>query len=30
MDGLLFDTEILWHRAEVEIFGALGVPLDAQ
>jgi HAD superfamily hydrolase (TIGR01509 family) len=30
MDGLLFDTEILWHRAEVEIFGALGVPLEAQ
>lgn len=30
MDGLLFDTEILWHRAEVEIFGSLGVPVDAQ
>ena len=28
MDGLLFDTEILWHRAEVEIFGGLGVALD--
>jgi HAD superfamily hydrolase (TIGR01509 family) len=28
MDGLLFDTEILWHRAEVEVFGGLGVPLD--
>ena len=28
MDGLLFDTEILWHRAEVEVFGRLGVPLD--
>ncbi len=27
MDGLLLDSEILWHRAEVEIFGALGVPL---
>jgi sugar-phosphatase len=27
MDGLLIDSEILWHRAEVEIFGALGVPL---
>lgn len=31
MDGLLLDTEVLWHRAEVEIFGALGVPLvDAE
>lgn len=28
MDGLLFDTEVLWHKAEVEIFGGLGVPLD--
>ncbi len=28
MDGLLFDTEILWHRAEVAVFGGLGVPLD--
>jgi len=27
MDGLLIDSEILWHQAEVEIFGALGVPL---
>lgn len=27
MDGLLIDSEILWHRAEVEIFGTLGVPL---
>ena len=27
MDGLLIDSEILWHRAEVEIFGRLGVPL---
>ena len=27
MDGLLIDSEVLWHRAEVEIFGALGVPL---
>lgn len=27
MDGLLIDSEILWHEAEVEIFGALGVPL---
>lgn len=29
MDGLLLDSEILWHKAEVEILGALGVPLDA-
>ncbi len=28
MDGLLIDSEILWHQAEVEIFGALGVPLE--
>jgi sugar-phosphatase len=27
MDGLLIDSEPLWHVAEVEIFGALGVPL---
>ena len=27
MDGLLIDSEVLWHQAEVEIFGALGVPL---
>jgi HAD superfamily hydrolase (TIGR01509 family) len=27
MDGLLLDSEILWHKAEVEIFGSLGVPL---
>ena len=27
MDGLLVDSEVLWHEAEVEIFGALGVPL---
>ena len=27
MDGLLIDSEILWHEAEVEIFGALGVPI---
>ena len=27
MDGLLIDSEILWHEAEVEIFGALGVPM---
>ena len=28
MDGLLVDSEPLWHVAEVEILGALGVPLD--
>jgi sugar-phosphatase len=27
MDGLLIDSEVLWHKAEVEIFGALGLPL---
>ncbi len=28
MDGLLIDSEVLWHEAEVEILGGLGVPLD--
>ncbi len=28
MDGLLLDSEILWHKAELEIFGSLGVPLS--
>lgn len=28
MDGLLIDSEILWHKAEIEIFGSLGVPLN--
>ncbi len=28
MDGLLIDSEPLWHEAEVEIFGGLGVPLE--
>ncbi len=28
MDGLLIDSEVLWHRAEVEIFGAMGVPIS--
>ncbi len=28
MDGLLVDSEPLWQLAEVEILGALGVPLD--
>ena len=27
MDGLLVDTEPLWHEAEVEILGPLGVPI---
>lgn len=29
MDGLLLDSEVLWHRAEHEVFGALGVTLPA-
>lgn len=28
LDGLLVDTEPLWHEAEVEVLGALGVPLE--
>jgi mannitol-1-/sugar-/sorbitol-6-/2-deoxyglucose-6-phosphatase len=27
MDGLLIDSEVLWHEAEVEVFGSLGVPI---
>jgi sugar-phosphatase len=27
MDGLLIDSEVLWHKAELEIFGVLGVPI---
>jgi HAD superfamily hydrolase (TIGR01509 family) len=27
MDGLLIDSEVLWHQAELEIFGRLGVLL---
>jgi sugar-phosphatase len=27
MDGLLIDSEVLWHEAEIEILGGLGVPL---
>jgi beta-phosphoglucomutase-like phosphatase (HAD superfamily) len=29
MDGLLVDSEPLWHEAEIEILGALGVPIEA-
>ncbi len=29
MDGLLVDSEPLWHRAEIAVLGALGVPLVA-
>lgn len=28
MDGLLIDSERLWHEAEVDILGALGVPIS--
>jgi len=28
MDGLLIDSEILWHKAELEVFGRLGVPIS--
>jgi mannitol-1-/sugar-/sorbitol-6-/2-deoxyglucose-6-phosphatase len=28
MEGLLIDSEILWHEAEIEILGDLGVPLE--
>jgi sugar-phosphatase len=30
MDGLLIDSEILWHEAEIDILGGLGVPLAAE
>jgi sugar-phosphatase len=30
MDGLLLDSEILWHQAEIEILGDLGVPLEVE
>jgi mannitol-1-/sugar-/sorbitol-6-/2-deoxyglucose-6-phosphatase len=30
MDGLLIDSEILWHEAEIEILGGLGVPLGRE
>lgn len=29
LDGLLVDSEVLWHRAELEILAPLGVPIDA-
>jgi mannitol-1-/sugar-/sorbitol-6-/2-deoxyglucose-6-phosphatase len=29
MDGLLIDSEILWHEAELDILGGLGVPISA-
>ena len=29
MDGLLIDSEVLWHEAEVEILGSLGVPVTS-
>lgn len=29
MDGLLIDSEVLWHEAEIEIFGGLGVDIGA-
>lgn len=28
MDGLLIDSEPLWREAEIDVFGAVGVPLD--
>jgi mannitol-1-/sugar-/sorbitol-6-/2-deoxyglucose-6-phosphatase len=28
MDGLLIDSEILWHEAELQILGDLGVPIS--
>ncbi|HUC05824.1 MAG TPA: hexitol phosphatase HxpB, partial [Acidimicrobiales bacterium] len=30
MDGLLIDSEVLWHAAEVEILGGLGVPIATE
>ncbi len=30
MDGVLIDSEPLWQRAEVAVFGALGVPLTPE
>ncbi len=30
MDGLLIDSEPLWRKAEVDVFGAVGVPLTEE
>lgn len=30
MDGLLIDSEPLWRAAEVDVFGAIGVPLTQE
>lgn len=30
MDGLLIDSEPLWRAAEVDVFGAIGVPLTEE
>jgi mannitol-1-/sugar-/sorbitol-6-/2-deoxyglucose-6-phosphatase len=30
LDGLLVDSEPLWHVAEIEVFGSHGVPLTAE
>jgi len=30
MDGLLIDSEVLWHQAELEILGGLGVPIPTE
>lgn len=30
MDGLLIDSEPLWTRAEIEVFGTVGIVLDAE
>ena len=30
LDGLLVDSEPLWHRAEIEVFGRYGMPLTVE
>lgn len=30
MDGLLIDSEPLWHQAAQEVMGAMGIPLDEE